>query len=1797
MQVSVKPRGGGSFVPPPPLPQAPAHSHAVLRTVAGVTYVALALIASCLYLTILEPAFSNDLWWTGFNVSGHQALLIDVVNDQLITQTNGTFDLLRATIAKRYDVPVSTTLIRHPYVRALGLTTLTSVDFAVKNLRLLSSHHSLWLATQFCYVDLAREFELAHTAGRQQRCARRYSSNGAVYMETMLRNQDWDAFVENYGGMFGISIQSWLEQVPSGVMWLERTALALPRTSVAQEAAYWRTNGIATFQLQWQNMWLMGITETMTIENALGMQQDILLKNLPRMFQTGTSIAMYWFPNNDLYAMVGLNRSLIRSANNSFTQRPAVDFQGFLGLQDMGGAGSIDAFRTAVGPFNSIDVFVVAVPLAVMSLYETFQTILFGELNRDPNACNGIADFELAPTPPLWTDRQFLWHGGNPLCLTNGPKPFIHESVDFYDNCATPTPLTVSFTKFSSAFAMLCADVRGISIPALCNMSTSPVQFCQDNFRAVLGSTVTFAPSFAPMSAHVGPAINAVQSLNISLMQFASTASNSNVTSMLYPLFYDPKWAVYDWSFVYDWVVGKREVLSFEGDRSTLVLISAADKPEVILSSTATVKGETKMIYYMVVYISLVLLCVGIVCSIDAILLKGQMHGPNFFWFNRVVGSIWIGRPLLFVRGVTATLLLSTSKLQPVQFLDGQTRFQLQPLTWIYSFIVAGEATWILFVAHDVMSVAIHELTPIYGPLNCFIAWVTFVIIEMASPVRPDVSLNRQCASDMDSYVQCATGVLQIGSFERLCLIFGVQAATCAGSIVVVWLALRHKNTPHHHARHILGIADVFFYPTHDNSMDATWTMDRVSCIMVGLVGLSWRRKKYIFDVKLWVLERNHFASAAANVLEFKLYHDGAKRSVSSARYAMDRPTTTTTEIKPKGSHLKTCVHVIMVLLGIAYVAMAIVSSVSYLQVSQVNLANDLYWATFNMTGAHAFLANWFNEQLVLSSPKAHFELNTNWINQDGSFDQLSASIKSSINLGSRMQYTELANIESSITGLRATDSCSVPWIFTPYCFVDFQQRWELANTATRQRRCQGMTTNGAVFLESILRNINFIAFESCWGPAFRVSIANELQRSQAGQRWLTDIVSSTSMADEIKLWTSYKITRFETQWQNFKHIGLVSSYSVTSMLGMDYPFTLQYQISQFRMDRQTTYKMYWGFANDLYAVMSNTSSIGGLSLIRSSPAYAFSNTSLQAVLIQNGTLGTPLGAAFTLLTTKVLGPFGAVDMRYVECPMQAKQAVRLMYQTLRRVLSAGNETQTAFNQISLAWSIYPAPKAWTDLNFVAVGGSPLCPDYGFASSTPISSGFSILTSWGFQCFQTPSFLNPSKEAMLASVVLANLTAPSSATVVSTCAQSFSLAKSCLLYMTQASTFLTTYFTPLDRAMVATASIDATAAIRALNVEFMQYGMHTPTSPLILYRTNVVEPTASEFTFYAWLYLVDWTLGFREAVSFEGDVGTLAVLTDYLDPLFQQVNLSENWVNVSLYLRNATLYVTYAMITLGLVVLVYIVLCCGHIEVLNLFLLQRMGAIVWVGRPLLFVRSLAAIGVLATCSLQLHTTGSISYFEVRDVPIYITLLAANEVTWLVAIVNDLGIVFTQECAAKYAGWNSLLVWVITAVLSVTAPVTHSASIETQCTLIQMDFQVQCTGGNVVIGHLSRFYTLVAIVILTNVSLYICCRVWLHWHPSSKQHVTSIFFYGGAKFQYRTAAWMHNGVYYMDRMSAVLNGILTIRHGHTIYAMDVKLWRTFTVQIPDMRDDDTGNERKQMSKFATAAFPVPQASTI
>ncbi|RQM21390.1 hypothetical protein B5M09_005792 [Aphanomyces astaci] len=207
------------------------------------------------------------------------------------------------------------------------------------------------------------------------------------------------------------------------------------------------------------------------------------------------------------------------------------------------------------------------------------------------------------------------------------------------------------------------------------------------------------------------------------------------------------------------------------------------------------------------------------------------------------------------------------------------------------------------------------------------------------------------------------------------------------------------------------------------------------------------------------------------------------------------------------------------------------------------------------------------------------------------------------------------------------------------HCWVDFGQRWEMAHTEARQLRCHMHdVTNGAVYIESMLRNTDWSSCASCWGTAFDAPYRNELHKSVSGLAWLATVQSEAwlTVPDEARYWTDVGgISQYT-----------VHTYAIENALWCRYTMRLSHSNGSFRFRDQTTFKMSWGVANDLLQVTPNaTTSVAGRSLIRSSHVIDFANISFRGMLIQADAIAIPLHESFWLAESTI-GPFGSTDLQ-----------------------------------------------------------------------------------------------------------------------------------------------------------------------------------------------------------------------------------------------------------------------------------------------------------------------------------------------------------------------------------------------------------------------------------------------------------------------------------------------------------------------------------------------------------------------
>ncbi|KAF0683092.1 Aste57867_24780 [Aphanomyces stellatus] len=1725
--------------------------------VAGLAYLVGTLTCSLWYCTLLAPSMTNDLYWPHYNTTGYQVILIDLLNVQLQTIAHGAVDLLAADMAlpKSYaDISTAATLFQSNYARRVLYSDMTSLPHAIVGMRNTEPHLISSAYGQYCWVDLAKRWDIAHSDARARRCLERYADNAANYLEFVARNVDWAAFLEVYHNSWDIVIGLAVASSAEGRQWLaDRPAYAI-QLPVDDEVSFLQTYNVTRYQLQWQNDVQMGHTESVVLCNVLDVEYMLPLKAMDHVWGPWTSVNMYWNFRNDLITLADFNLSLVRDATNDFRTAMGFDYSKLMGLADANGnfIQQIGAFFNAVGPFGCVDLLFVELPPTLASFYTAFSNAMRLSSPSSLAAFETLPSFSLTPWPHVFGDPGLTFFGGNLLCLFNRATPFPQSQFAFDDLCVETLPFTIEATAKSIVFALLASGAT--TIESVCAMQVSPD--CVETLRQVyLWTRMDPLSNVAALQTLRFQAAREVPPIQFT--QYGQTNDSEWVLLEQPLLTSDPNWAFYGWLTLFDWAEGRREVVAIDGDVSTVVVMS---EPFPLLTvpvnaSSQSVSGP-QMLAFLVFYVVVVSLLVGLLLVVYAVCTYPRIDGRHLFVFNRVALMVWVGRPLLFVRGLTAVLLLGSAQTQLVATATGYSKFVATPRAVWTTCLLASEATWIVYTVSDALTPWTGRRTRLVAPMASLTAWLVTVVLESTTPVVLSATLDRVCTTkNVQEYLFCHSGFVTVGSWRRvmtLALVDGIAlvAGWLLGACATRWPAQTLPEAPWR----LHGSAAVLLQEPTMNLCES-FELDEVASAMTGLIAFQRRGITYVFDIKLWLVHRQT-NQLPRHMLSTKDEHVSTEVAAVTSKW----------------------VSRLAVLGGFAYVLASCVGSVSYIAVSTVNFANDFYWATFNLTGHHIALANWYHQQLGLGrSTLSRLRLDDpKWSTIDVNYSDSTLQIAlSSPWYGASLQFEILSDMRMSIQGLRRSDGCQAPWIFSQYCWVDFDRRWPMAVTAARQDRCQAGTSNGALYLEAVLRNTDWDAFHRCWAPAFDVAFGNELRSSVDGLAWLAQTRTNQDSIDaEVATWTRAGLSHYTVQWQTFKFPGLVNTYAIENAFGVGYPLTLSHSNGSYAIAAQTSFKMYWGLANDLWAVTANSTTVIGHSLIRTSATFAFRNASMVSVMAQTLTLSLPLNEAFALVQD-LIGPFGSIDEKHVPCPEAVRPFLALGIDLIRTTNAQSvlaGDTYVDIAPLFLSTHFAIPSKALQLSTWKTFGGSILCQDFG---GSLLAQGFLQLTSRQFPCGQSIYFLSePSKDNVLVAVLATGLE-PMAVPLV--CAHDTAPSKCLDGFLGPSVAYVHSFVPPQVIGSMAAMAASAAVDIIALQPALMQYASETSTQPLHMLLFPLLDPTDPTFDFWSWLYVLEWATGAREVVSFEGDVGSVHLVTEWTPPTHQHIVATELPTTITTLALAGVQYVTAVMLGISTLALVYVGASGGNVEPRNLFKHNRVGAIVWVGRPLLVLRGVTALCLLSTATLELTYAQDTrrSGFEVPALPWYKTILGAGEAAWLVYICNDVAMVCIEaRYTTVYTTVASSLVWLTVAVLTLLRPVDHEATIDLQCRIDEMDLQLCCGSGIVTIGHVTRLYELMGIIGLANVLGYVVARAYVKAAAIDDDDDTHPFplISAGALHLFHRSKWMHaKNIYCIDPASALLNGMVSLRLGSTIHVLDIKVWRHMTFEALDHID--------------------------
>ncbi|KAF0685043.1 Aste57867_23072 [Aphanomyces stellatus] len=1796
--------------------------HWVLE-ITGLLYVVATVALSVYCLQGLALYMENNLFWPGFLASGMQNALIDLFNTEMaFTPTAATtawnvFDPALAAVDMSYNAPHLGLVIYATYPRRLLYAEQTAIATAITGLRTLDNKGAIFLMTPYCWVDFNRTWEMGHSVQRQARCQVDDVENAAVYMEAVLRNIALASWLHQYGAMFSATIGNALEETPRGAAWLTyMTQHAW--TSVDDEAALWTACDLARFTLQWANYRQVGIQETINIENALGLPHTVQLKgiqpkSLGSMWSSGS---LYGALANDVYAMVN-NETLVRQSVNFFGITAPTIIEQFLTPYPLQPLQQV--IHNQLGPIGNFDLKLIAPPPSLLATVHAFQGHVVVQLQSNLSfaaAFYAMGDLTTHPTPARWGDPTLGFFGGSLLCQTAcTAQPFIQLQFGFDDSCNLQRPYSHTWTPYSLLFtlAMLQATNDSVAPLAVCSLVTEAAACLTMLQLASAALRLLNVAVDSNSTARFGSVAAAVLALNLTVLQFVQR----NASALLPAIETQPMVAAGDpftafgWTTLYEWALGQREAVSFESDWGAVRVVSYQYTPTIQYANPLDV--QQTLAYYLETISASVSSGLALVAAFVVVVrfvTPPRRVGTNWFVFNRVASTSWMGRPLLVVRGITALLCLASC---PIHLVTTAARdddahhytslaYSTRPL-W-ESMLLAGEATWLTYVLNDLFFHVTHAYTRFYAPYSSTLAWLLCTALDVVVPVSFDVSIGRTCdLLKMDYSVVCSSGTIRIGSTTRLLLLFGVQVAAIVVSIVAcrVFVASR---PPRGFPTLLLPGAAMAFMRETDPAV-GYWSLDAVSGAMCGMFLVKFRRKKYVFDVNLWLVLSSH-------EYEFR-GHKNVILIPHAASSPLDQKSTTTTSQDPRAnrgfstivksaisrssfvvesmqamkkyapmpsfahndpSRVERLVQLGWIICGFVHIVASLVTNITFIAVtaSQV-LANDFFWADFD-TNVQAFLVNVYNDQLLSAraSPTTFRLDDPTLADVTQRYNDTTTMISYSDVKARQELFNPTPDLAVVVANLRRMDPCKLPWMFTQYCWLDFNHTWEMASTSARQTRCiASATTNGAIYLESAMRNINsWPSWTRCWGTSFDVGIASTLQTTSSGTQWLAAIMaaaSTTSIADEVAHWRAHSITTFVLQWQNYKSLGMHDVVRIENVLQRQYGLTLSDGRGLYRFSQQVSMKMYWGLASDLWAISANTTSVRGAALLRSSPAFAFRNTTPTQLLIENATVASPLAAGF-LAFERTVGPLGAVDLKYILPPPSLTSFTRGVRGNLSALLVANATAQAQFLDLHSRGYIGYFPPSLASSTVSILGGNLFCG----ADNPPLAwtgavlspyVGFSAATTCGL--YDTDYFITD-KFMELVAHLGANFTQP-----VTT---RDSLDQFCAWDPLDDASCVDTYAAQVDF-LTASASTFAAAAplaaqvmadVAALDVVVAQYVRNDSTAETAILGTSLTDTSSAAWSFVGWCFMYTWAAGIREVVSFQGDAGTIAVISAAYSKRSMAPNAAEIPRDLALLLKVAIIYITVLLILLAGVVVVYSLTARGYIRGQNLFKFSRLVGLVWVGRSFLVIRSLSALIMLNTPPLHLIQVGAATQFDSPPIKWYNTMLASMELQWVVFVLTDVFSFVTRHHTLQYAGKSIWVVWGVAVVWTFIKPNEHAANLRRTCTAIDMDFELVCDSGVVAIGQFSRLCILAGACAASVVVCYAVVMLFFRDSPGTID-VSSLMLSSQAKYFLDLREWTHDGVSFVDKPTALMAGIVSLEWRGTLYLFDVKKWRIVVTKRP------------------------------
>ncbi|EQC36475.1 hypothetical protein SDRG_05929 [Saprolegnia diclina VS20] len=475
----------------------------------------------------------------------------------------------------------------------------------------------------------------------------------------------------------------------------------------------------------------------------------------------------------------------------------------------------------------------------------------------------------ITPVPSGLDRTRINGAGSNLFCnalasslnLTNGVSSYFGAEVP----CNTNIGEWVYFSPEQVLLALLASGVNSDTVslvPRVCSVETASPAQCRTSLLSASAFLNAYVPpewvfAIRTQATNVQSDITALQ---VELATYAQDAVTRQLSLFHQPILdpNDVSMLFVGWTNAYDWAVGTREVVAFEGDVRAISVISAAFKPTSFVANAAEV--PVNVVAYLRVfcqYISLLMLMVACTVLLYTVLNGFTTEGVNLLKINRVGGIVWVGRQLLFLRSATALCILSTATLQLHTF--GSATFPIADrldvsgsVDVVSKILAAGELGWLGYIFDDICMVFTQQYAGAYASKSSLVVWMLAAILSLAQPVAHHISLHIECeVVAFDYQVACVSGSLTIGSISRLLLLVGISVSISLSFFA--YHRLRYTLPPlDERTSYMLPCGAKYLFRRRGWVVHRVYYMDYASAALAGLLVLPLRHRVYVFDVKAW---------------------------------------------------------------------------------------------------------------------------------------------------------------------------------------------------------------------------------------------------------------------------------------------------------------------------------------------------------------------------------------------------------------------------------------------------------------------------------------------------------------------------------------------------------------------------------------------------------------------------------------------------------------------------------------------------------------------------------------------------------------------------------------------------------------------------------------------------------------------------------------------------------------------------------------------------------------------------------